>query len=427
MRQFLAGLAAAGMLLATAVTGAVAQPSGHTRAAERTLDSALIQGMAQVGGASGAYVVDLTAGEPGRGLFAAQPDTPRLPASVQKLYTTTTALLLFGPDASLSTRILGEGTLDRHGGWHGTLYLRGGGDPTFGSTSFNLSAYGERGGAIELLVSRLLHHAGIRALYGRIIGDESYFDSLRSTAESNYQFDPDMEGSLSALAFDRGLINGGSAYIVHPAVFAAQQLASAMSSAGVRVPPGTAISAGVTPHGARVLATIHSPRIADLIHLTNTPSDNFIAEMLLKGIGAKFGSGGTTAAGAAVVRDEIASTVGTHPQFNDGSGLSRYDRTSPRQIVRLLRYMAGNSDFVNSLATAGETGTLSHEMNGTVAQGRCRGKTGTLYDVASLVGYCRAEDGHTLAFAFLMNSQSNPDYAHSVAANMAVAVAQYNG
>ena len=383
--------------------------------------------MTQVGGASGAYVVDLTAGKPGQGLFAAQPDTPRLPASVQKLYTTTTALQLFGPDASLDTKVLGQGTLDRHGGWHGTLYLRGGGDPTFGSSGFNLSAYGVRGGAIQLLVSRLAQSAGIKAVYGKIVGDESYFDSLRSTAESNYQFDPYMEGSLSALAFDRGLINGGSAYIVHPAVFAAQQLAGAMSSAGVKVPRSTTIGSGVTPPGTPVLATVHSPRIADLIDLTNAPSDNFIAEMLLKGIGAEFGTGGTTADGVAVVRDEIASTVGTHPQFNDGSGLSRYDRTSPRQIVRLLRYMADDSDFVDSLAIAGETGTLAHEMNGTVAQGRCRGKTGTLHDVASLVGYCRAEDGHTLAFAFLMNSQSNPDYAHTVAANMAVAVARYNG
>jgi serine-type D-Ala-D-Ala carboxypeptidase/endopeptidase (penicillin-binding protein 4) len=427
MRRFLAGVAAIGALLATAVTGAAAQPSGQPRAAERTLDGALSQGMSQVGGASGAYVVDLTAGQPGHGLFAAQPDTPRLPASVQKLYTTTTALLLFGPAASLTTQILGEGTLDRHGGWHGTLYLRGGGDPTFGSSSFNVSAYGERGGSIQLLVSRLVHNDGIKAVYGRIVGDASYFDSLRSTAESNYQFDPYMEGSLSALAFNRGLINGGSAYIVHPAVFAARQLASAMSSAGVKVPRSTATGSEVTPPDAQVLATVHSPQIADLIHLTNTPSDNFFAEMLLKGIGAKFGGGGTTAAGAAVVRDEIASTVGVHPQFNDGSGLSRYDRTSPRQIVRLLRYMASNSDFVNSLAIAGETGTLAQEMNGTVAQGRCRGKTGTLHDVASLAGYCRAEDGHTLAFAFLMNSLSNPDYAHSIEANMAVAVAKYNG
>jgi D-alanyl-D-alanine carboxypeptidase/D-alanyl-D-alanine-endopeptidase (penicillin-binding protein 4) len=88
--------------------------------------------------------------------------------------------------------------------------------------------------------------------------------------------------------------------------------------------------------------------------------------------------------------------------------------------------MANDSNFVNSLAVAGKTGTLEFEMNHTIAQGRCRGKTGTLHDVSNLVGYCRARDGHTLAFAFLMNS-INPDYAHPIQDRMAVAVAKYNG
>jgi D-alanyl-D-alanine carboxypeptidase len=67
-------------------------------------------------------------------------------------------------------------------------------------------------------------------------------------------------------------------------------------------------------------------------------------------------------------------------------------------------------------------------MTGTVAQGNCHGKTGTLHDVANLVGYCRARDGHTLAFAFLINSISDPTYVHSVEADqMAVAVAGYSG
>ena len=173
---------------------------------------------------------------------------------------------------------------------------------------------------------------------------------------------------------------------------------------------------------------MRSPLIATLIRLTNTPSDNYFAEMLLKDIGAKFGGAGTTAAGAAVVRAELADEFGIHPQLNDGSGLSRSDYTSPVQIVSLLKQLSGNHDFVNSLAIGGETGTLQDEMNGTVAQGNCHGKTGTLHDVANLVGYCRARDGHTLAFAFLINSISDPDYVHSVEGNqMAVAVANYDG
>jgi len=75
---------------------------------------------------------------------------------------------------------------------------------------------------------------------------------------------------------------------------------------------------------------------------------------------------------------------------------------------------------------AGETGTLQDEMQGTYAEGRCRGKTGTLHDVSNLVGYCAAGDGHTLAFAFLMNG-IYPDYAHPIQDRMAVAVAKYDG
>ena len=57
----------------------------------------------------------------------------------------------------------------------------------------------------------------------------------------------------------------------------------------------------------------------------------------------------------------------------------------------------------------------------------CRGKTGTLSEVANLVGYCTARDGHRLAFAFLMNRLSNPDTGHAIEAKMAVALANYKG
>src|SRR4029077_13293909 len=100
--------------------------------------------------------------------------------------------------------------------------------------------------------------------------------------------------------------------------------------------------------------------------------------------------------------------------------------TSPIEIVTLLKQMAGNQGFVNSLAIGGETGTLQDEMNGTVAQGNCHGKTGTLHDVANLAGYCRARDGHTLAFAFLINS-IDPTYAHGLQDAVPIGGAPYNG
>jgi D-alanyl-D-alanine carboxypeptidase/D-alanyl-D-alanine-endopeptidase (penicillin-binding protein 4) len=164
--------------------------------------------------------------------------------------------------------------------------------------------------------------------------------------------------------------------------------------------------------------------MATLIQLTNTPSDNFFAEMLVKGIGARFGAGGSTAAGAGVVRGQIARSFGIHPSLNDGSGLSRSDRTSPQQVVKALRVLARNRSFVNSLALAGRSGTLGAGLRGTPAAGRCRGKTGTLHDVANLVGYCTAHNGHTLVFAFLLNSV-DPTAGHSAEDRMAVDLVRY--
>jgi D-alanyl-D-alanine carboxypeptidase/D-alanyl-D-alanine-endopeptidase (penicillin-binding protein 4) len=65
-------------------------------------------------------------------------------------------------------------------------------------------------------------------------------------------------------------------------------------------------------------------------------------------------------------------------------------------------------------------------MHGTAAAGRCEAKTGTLHDVSNLAGYCRAADGHTLAFALLMNAV-DPTAAQALQDSMTVAVARYNG
>jgi serine-type D-Ala-D-Ala carboxypeptidase/endopeptidase (penicillin-binding protein 4) len=388
-----------------------------------TLGNRLTSGIHHSGGFSGGYVVDLSTG---KALFSSAADTPRLPASVEKLYTTSTALLRLGPNTSLTTSVLGKGTLAAGGRWTGTLYLKGGGDPTFGSASFDHYAYGG-GATIQRLVTNLVRSTGITSIKGRVVGDESYFDSLRGTPATGFGFSTDVEGSLSALVFNRGLINSGTAHVLHPAVFAAQQFVAALKAAHVRIAPHTNIGAAVAPPSAKRLTLVHSPRMATLIKLTNTPSDNFFAETLIKDIGAWLGGGGTTAAGASVVRSELAGGFGIHPRLDDGSGLSRSDATSPRDVVTLLTKLADNPAFVSSLAVAGQTGTLETEMRGTVAQGRCQGKTGTLHDVANLAGYCQAADGHTLAFAFMMNGIANPDAAHNIEADMAVSVAEYDG
>jgi D-alanyl-D-alanine carboxypeptidase/D-alanyl-D-alanine-endopeptidase (penicillin-binding protein 4) len=422
MRRFVLTWGALVMLLVASPAAAGAQSSSATRA----LRSSINRGIQRIGGADGAYVIDLNTGQT---LYSLAARVGRLPASVEKIYTTSTALLRFGPDATLTTAVLGTGTLDPDGGWHGTLYLKGGGDPTFGSAGFDQPAYGT-GATMQRLVANLIHSTGIRSVHGALVGDESYFDSLRGTPATGFRADLfEVEGLLSGLAYDRGFSDSaGTVPQRRPTLVATQQFAAALRAAGVGVATNTPLYTGRAPAGTQQLAVVHSPRVASLIQLTNTPSDTFLAEMLLKGIGARFGGAGTTAAGAAVVRSELASRFGIRPRLNDGSGLSRADSTSPLQVVSVLRQMYSNADFFNSLAIGGETGTLQDEMRGTVAQGNCHGKTGTLHDVANLAGYCRARDGHTLAFAFMANGIGDSSYVHAIESNdMAVAVAKYNG
>ncbi len=410
------------VVLALGPASATARPSPGAGGARRALDLRLSNGMRAAGTSSGAYVLDLTTG---RQLYAANAHVGRPPASVQKLYTTSTVLLKFGSAATLSTRVLAVGKL-KGSTFVGTLYLRGGGDPTFGSAGFVRTSYGA-GATVQRLVGRLVKSVGLRGFRGRVVGDESMLDSRRGTPATGYGPSIDVEGELSALAFNRGWADPfGAVYFRHPALEAADQFVAALKAAGVHVPGTTPIRAGITPSAALPLAAVRSPQMAKLVALTNAPSDNFFAETLAKDLGARFGAGGTTAAGVGVVAATISRRFGLHPRFDDGSGLSRYDRTSPFDVVSLLHSQSANRPFTASLAVAGRTGTLRHEMRGSYAQGRCRGKTGTLSDASNLVGYCRARDGHTLAFAFLMN-RINPYYAHPIQNRMVVAVARYNG
>ena len=370
-----------------------------------TLQAKLAREMRHAGGFSGAYVRDL---DSERTLFAAKADAPRAPASVEKLYTTASALMRFGPDATLPTTVAGRGFLDPDGVWRGDLYLRGGGDPTLGPDDLQR-------------LSRALGAAGILRVDGAVLGDESRFDLLRGSFDTGGAYDRDIGGVLSALALNRGFSNDG-----RPAAQAALQFAKVLRADGIRVEGAS--GAGTAPAGAQKLADVASPPMRDLIRLTNVPSDNFLAEMLLKDLGAEFADAGTTAAGAGVVRTQLAA-LGVTPQVVDGSGLSRADRTTPRQVVRLLGAMHGQDvagAFEGSLAVAGRTGTIRRRMRGTAAQDRCKGKTGTLIGVSALAGLCESAGGHTIAFAMLMN-RTNVARAHGVQDRVAAAIARYDG
>jgi len=367
---------------------------------ENLIVKRLARYMRAAGPYSGAYVFEV-GGEKPHAVFRWRQRTPRILASNTKLFTTTAALARFGALGTLGTEVLGSGELDTEGVFSGSIYLRGGGDPTFGSRTFTKKSYG--GGATVQDLAGLLADTGIERITGRVYGDESAFDALRGGPDSGYGVSP-WVGPLSALSYNRGLFTeGGRGYQASPPAFAAARLDDALEARGVtiRLKP----RAGTTPANARVLASVESPPMERLIRLTNKPSDNFFAETLLKDLAHQAAGVGTTAAGARISAGH-ARRLGAAATLVDGSGLSRSNRASPRSIVRLLTAMYGSDDhdvFVDSLPIAGRDGTLFDRMRRGAARDRCRGKTGTLSNVSALSGYCEARSGDNYAYSILMN------------------------
>jgi D-alanyl-D-alanine carboxypeptidase/D-alanyl-D-alanine-endopeptidase (penicillin-binding protein 4) len=239
---------------------------------------------------------------------------------------------------------------------------------------------------------------------GKLIADESRFDTRRGGPQTGYAPDiPDFGGQLSALVFD----HGAAAPKYTPATFAAKQLAATLMAQHMSVQAATFTMR--TPHHAKRLARVSSPPLSTLVKLMDIPSDDLFAELLTKQLGARFRHQGTIAAGAKVI-SEVIGAYGLHPRIVDGSGLSRQDRSSPLEVLGLLRriWQTPEGHVVSrSLPTLGVNGTTRRIGVGTPAQGRCIAKTGTLNFVTNLAGYCASRGHKMLAFSIFIDGPSN--------------------
>ena len=364
------------------------------------LRAALSSALGKGGPQTGAMVYDLTAKQT---LFTERANVGRPPASVEKLYTTVATLNELGPNARLKTTVVGTGHLGPGGVWDGNLYLVGGGDPTFGDGAFNRTWEQGYGPTANQLVGQLAHD-GIKHVSGWVIGDAALFDELRGGPATGYAPDaPDLGGQLSALSYD----HGSTFKKLNPGAFAAKELVLTMHGAGIGARPLNRTLPA--PGDAQQLASVRSPPLSVMLKLMDVPSDDFFAEMLTKQMGVRVGGRGSITAGAQVISNAIDS-FGLHPRIVDGSGLSRSDRSSPGEVVDLLKTMWNTPTgriLAASLPVVGVSGTVHGIAAHTAAQGRCIAKTGTLNYVTNLAGYCTAQNHHVLAFALMIDGPGN--------------------
>ena len=164
-----------------------------------------------------------------------------------------------------------------------------------------------------------------------------------------------------------------------------------------------------------VTAAAHGPFLARLtpdplsadITIINKLSQNLHAELLLRRIGRLAGTG-SLADGTAALRGvaERAGAIRAGNDFADGSGMSNYNRISPRAAVSLLRWAQPEpwgAVWRASLPVGGTDGTLRRRFAGTALEGKIFAKTGTLNATAALSGYLIGASGHELTFSLLAN------------------------
>ncbi len=203
----------------------------------------------------------------------------------------------------------------------------------------------------------------------------------------------------------------GRVTVPKPPLFAATILTEHLTTHGIQV--NGSPSMGSTPPGADVLASHSSVPMNVMLAKMLKPSDNLIAEMLVRLEAAKPGHPGSNSEGRDI-EDKFFASIGIGPDthhFVDGSGVSRIDYVKPSAIMTLLLYEASQpnfSTFYDAMSIVGVDGTADTRMKGTLAAGNAHVKTGTVRNCRSLSGYVTTKGGKLMAFVILMNNHLMP-------------------
>lgn len=387
-------------------------------------------------------------------LYEHHPDLALNPASNVKLVTAAVALRELTPDFTFKTDFYSR-TLIKDGRIQ-DLWIKGFGDPLFVTEE------------LESVANRFWA-AGLREVQGEVLVDDTYFDRYNLTtylSDVNERIYSIVTGPLSfnfnsieirarpgRKAGDRPIIaiEPPTAYvklnnlakttgrgrtdleadlkeedeitirgtiprtireysfrrgILDPATYTGTVVMEALQKKGVSFLGG--VKREAVPPTALLILSHSSPPLREILKGLGKFSNNFIAEELVKTIGAvRYGPPGSTRQGLGILKDYLTA-LGFSPSsfvLDNGSGLSRLTRLSASQLTRVLLDLYDSpfrNDVISSLSVAGVDGTLRAKMRRSPLAGKVFAKTGTLNGVSALSGY--AMDGkENVAFSFLFN------------------------
>ncbi len=408
----------------------------------------------------GAQVLSL---DDGAVVFARDADELLNPASNVKLFTAAAALSILGTDYRFDTEFMSDQPMKSDGRIK-TLYVRGHGDPTMTSErlygvvadllhagvkdigdivmdddwfdsdriapgydqEFGDKAYLAPTGALSLNWNSV----GIVLRPGDTIGSKAFAEieppSDYFTVDSNlvtgtrsqrrYAVNESVDKDKIRQKIEvRGMVpvDKGSwtvwKKVDQPALYFGFTLKQMLSQRGIRV--RGKIKMGNTPNSAKTVHVERSETLDIVLKKLNKTSQNFVAEQLVKTIGAEVkGAPGSHAAGIEAIESFLVREVGLSPGsfiMRNGSGLNDTNRFSAAQMVKLLKTMWERfpiaPEYLSSLPVGGKDGTLKFRFEGSDASGRLRAKTGTLETVTALSGYVQAVGGERFVFSFMLN------------------------
>lgn len=404
----------------------------------------------------GLSVVEIDSGRP---VVAIRADSPWNPASNLKLLTAASALLVLGPDFRMQTGLYGR---VRQGHTEGGLCLKGHADPTLSRADFADFALRLRERGVRA-VDRLIvdgsyfddailppafeqqprETAPFRAAIAAVsvnanaytlrigpgpelgapaqvsVDGPGYFEldnhittSAAPTPQVSVSENDLGEKVAITLTGSVPLAGGALALprrVTSPLHYAGHVFADTLSVAGIRGP--TQVVLGTCAEDAPLLARHESQPLAEILARLGKNSDNFVAEMLVKVMGAEHDhTRGTTATGVAVVT-HVLQRLGlpmSHLSMVNGSGLFEGNLVTTDLISQLLVAMYKNPavrpEFVAQLSVGGSDGTLARRFTKLPHARVVRAKTGTLNDVIALSGYVLGpEPGSAYAFSYLAN------------------------
>lgn len=451
---------------------------GLTASLSWGLDKNLSQKMTSILNSSGVSKnhVSLYAATPdGQVVFNVDGARKMVPASITKLVTAAAILHTFKPDHQFKTHILHDGQI-ADGVLNGNLYLRGGGDPAFVSEK------------MWMLVNDFLR-SGIKKVNGNIVADETFFDDEKfDQGRESERNDRAYDAPLSGLSFnwnsttiyvrpaeskgekahvfidpendyvvltnkvttsDRGTdlsaekeYRDGHEYvtvsgkigkdtqekhiyknITEPALYAGYNLKGFLKQRGVDV-SGKVVK-GKTPDNATVASEVLSDRLYQIAASMNKFSNNFVAEMLAKGLAAELTQKqGTMDVAVRKINEFLKSEVGMKDyELVNVSGFTRKNKLSAKQFVDLLSWVHSEfsiaPEFIHSLPVAGVDGTLEKRFKGMAGERKVRAKTGLLNGVVALSGFAAKKTGDEVIFAFIFNGGENEAKVRDLFDNLA--------